>query len=152
MTRRRRGGYLRGGGPASVRGHRRQRLHGRPVAAFITGKPLSEPMLRKSRKILRKDTTMTAPEIQQEIERTQNRLGETVDELAARADVKARARARAAIIKDKAAEMSGQLRQSQLAQSQLAQGDAVRRRWPLVAAAAGAVLIGSILVRRRRRR
>jgi len=104
-------------------------------------------MLRKSRKILRKDTTMTAPEIQQEIERTQDHLGETVDELAARADVKARARARAAIIKDKAAGMSGQLRQSQLAQ-----GDAVRRRWPLVAAAAGAVLIGSILVRRRRRR
>ena len=90
---------------------------------------------------------MTAPEIQQEIERTQGHLGETVDELAARADVKARARARAATIKDKAAEMSGQLRQSQLAQ-----GDAVRHRWPLVAAAAGAVLIGSILVRRRRRR
>jgi len=147
MTRRRRGGYRRGGGPASGRGHLHQRLNGRPVAAFITGKPLSEPMLRKSRKILRKDTTMTAPEIQQEIERTQGHLGETVDELAARADVKARARARAAVIKDKAAEMSGQLRQSQLAQ-----GDAVRRRWPLVAAAAGAVLIGSILVRRRRRR
>jgi Protein of unknown function (DUF3618) len=126
-----------------VRGHRHQRLHGRPVAAFITGKP----MLRKSSKILRKDTTMTAPEIQQEIERTQSHLGETVDELAARADVKARARARAAIIKDKAVGMSGQLRQSQLAE-----GDAVRRRWPLVAAAAGAVLIGSILVRRRRRR
>jgi hypothetical protein len=102
--------------------------------------------------ILRKDTTMTAPEIQQEIERTQDHLADTVDELAARADVKARARARAAIIKDKAAEMSGQLRQSQLAQSQLAQGDAVRRRWPLVAAAAGVVLVGSILVRRRRRR
>ena len=95
---------------------------------------------------------MTAPEIQQEIERTQDHLGETVEELATRADVKARARARAAIIKDKAVEMSGQLRQSQLAQGQLAQGDAARRRWPLVAAAAGAVLIGSVLVRRRRRR
>jgi len=35
------------GGPASVRGHRHQRLRGRPIAAFITGKPLSEPMLRK---------------------------------------------------------------------------------------------------------
>ena len=89
---------------------------------------------------------MTAPEIQQEIERTRDHLGETVDELAARADVKARARARAASIKDKAAGMSGQLRQSQLVQ-----GDAVRRRWPLIAAAAGAVLVGSILVRRRRR-
>jgi hypothetical protein len=95
---------------------------------------------------------MTAPEIQQEIERTQDHLGETVAELAARADVKARARARAAIIKDKAAGMSGQLRQSQLAQSQLVQGGAVRRRWPLAAAAAGAVLVGSILIRRRRRR
>ena len=95
---------------------------------------------------------MTAPEIQQEIERTQDHLGETVEELAARADVKARTRARAARVKDKAAEMSGQLRQSQLAQSQLVQGDAVRRRWPLVVAAAGAVLVGSILVRRRRRR
>jgi Protein of unknown function (DUF3618) len=121
---------------------------GRAAAALITGKPL----LRKSGKILRKDTTMTAPDIQQEIERTRDHLSETVEELAARADVKARARARAAIIKDKAAEMSGQLRQSQLAQSQLVQGDAVRRRWPLVAAAAGAVLVGSILVRRRRRR
>ena len=94
---------------------------------------------------------MTAPEIQQEIERTQDHLGETVEELAARADVKARARARAAIIKDKAAEMSGQLRQ-RLAQNQLVQGDLVRRRWPLAAAAAGAVLVGSVLVRRRRRR
>jgi hypothetical protein len=148
MGRRRRGGYLRGGAPASVRGHRHQRLCGRAAAALITGKPL----LRKSGKILRKDTTMTAPDIQQEIERTRDHLSETVEELAARADVKARARARAAIIKDKAAVMSGQLRQSQLAQSQLVQGDAVRRRWPLVAAAAGAVLVGSILVRRRRRR
>jgi len=47
--------------------------------------------------------------------------------------------------------MSGQLRQSQLAQSQLVQGDAARRRWPLIAAAAGAVLVGSFLVRRRLR-
>ena len=37
---------------------------------------------------------MTAPEIQQEIERTRERLGDTVDELAAKADVKARTRAR----------------------------------------------------------
>jgi uncharacterized protein DUF3618 len=95
---------------------------------------------------------MTAPEIQPEIERTRDHLGETVEELAARADVKARARARAASIKDKAAGMSGQLRQSQLAQNQLVQGDLVRRRWPLVAAAAGVVLVGSVLVRRRRRR
>ncbi len=38
---------------------------------------------------------MTAPEmeIHQEIERTREHLGDTVDELAARADVRARARA-----------------------------------------------------------
>ena len=69
---------------------------------------------------------MTAPEMQQEIEHTREHLGQTVEELAARADVKARARARAAGMKDKAAgmkaraqgkatEVSGQLRQSQLA-------------------------------------
>ena len=45
---------------------------------------------------------MTAPEmeIQQEIERTREHLGDTVEELAARADVRTRARA-------KAAEMTG---------------------------------------------
>ena len=85
---------------------------------------------------------MTAAEIQQEIEQSREHLGDTVDELAARADLRARARARAAGMKDKAAEMSGQMRQSELA----------RRRWPLVAAAAGAVLIGSVLIRRRRKR
>ena len=41
---------------------------------------------------------MTEPdaalEIQQEIEQTRERLGQTVEELAAKADVKARARAR----------------------------------------------------------
>jgi len=49
--------------------------------------------------------TMTAPEIQQEIERTRDHLGETVEELASRADVKARARVRAAGMKDKAAQI-----------------------------------------------
>ena len=85
---------------------------------------------------------MTAPDIQQEIERTRGHLGETVDELAARADVKARAREKVAEARDKAAELSGRVRRSRLAQ----------RRWPLVAAAAGAVLIGSVLVLRRRKR
>jgi hypothetical protein len=92
--------------------------------------------------MLRKDTTMTAPEIQQEIEQTQEHLGETVDEFAARADVRARARAKAAGMKDKAAGISGQMRQSEL----------VRRGWPLVAAATAAVLIGSVLVWRRSKR
>ncbi len=106
---------------------------------------------------------MTAPEIQQEIERTRERLGETVDELAAKADVKARARVKAgemkaqaqskavdveararvkaAEMKGKAAEMSGRVRRSQV----------VQRRWPLAAAAAGVVLVGSLVVWRRRK-
>jgi hypothetical protein len=99
---------------------------------------------------------MTAPDIQLQIEHTREHLGGTVEELAARADVRARARARAAGMKarvqGKATEMSGQLRQGQLAQGQLVQGDQVRRRWPLAAAAVGVVLIGSVLVRRRRKR
>ena len=87
---------------------------------------------------------MTAPEIQQEIDQRREHLGGTMEELAARADVRARARAAgmAAGMKDKAAQVSGQMRQS----------DLPRRRWPLAAAAAGAVLIGSVLVLRRRKR
>ncbi len=84
---------------------------------------------------------MTAQEIQQEIEQTRERLGETVDELAARADVTARARARAAAMKARAAGLSGQMRHS----------ETMRRRWP-VAVAAGVVVVGSALIWRRRRR
>jgi len=76
---------------------------------------------------------MTAPDIEQEIEQTRLRLGGTVDELAARADVKARAR-------DKATELSGRVRQSRL----------VQRRWPLVVAA-GVLVAGTAVLRRRRR-
>ena len=85
---------------------------------------------------------MTAQEREQEIERTREHLGETIDELAGKADMKARARARAAGVKARAAGASDRVRQSQVLQ----------RRWPLVAAAAGAVLIGSVLVLRRRKR
>jgi len=82
---------------------------------------------------------MTAEEIQQEIERTREHLGDTVDELAAKADVKARARVKAAEVKtltrDRAAEVSRQVRQSQV----------VQRRWPL-AVAAGILLAGSVVI------
>lgn len=88
---------------------------------------------------------MTAPEIQQEIEQARERLGQTVDELAAKADVKARARAKAnemkAMAQAKAAEVSGQMRQGQLAQD----------RWPLAAVAAGVVMMASALVWRQRK-
>ncbi len=88
---------------------------------------------------------MTAPEIQQEIERTRERLGDTVDELAAKADVKARTRAKAAEMKakaqGKAAEVSGRVKGSQ----------AMQRRWPL-AVAAGVLVVGSAVIWRRRKK
>ena len=83
---------------------------------------------------------MTAPDIQQEIERTREHLGETVDELAARADVKARAREKVTEAKDRAAELSGRVRRSRLA----------RRRWPL-AVVAGVLVAGSAAIWWRRR-
>jgi hypothetical protein len=82
---------------------------------------------------------MTAEELKQEIERKRQRLGETVDELAAKTDVKARARAKAAEVKvltrAKAGEVSGRVRRSQL----------VQRRWP-VALAAGVLIAGSVAI------
>ena len=82
----------------------------------------------------------SATELQQEIEQTREHLGQTVNELAAKADVKSRARAKTAEVKGKAAEVSGQVRRSQV----------VQRRWPLAVAAAGVILI-SIAVWRRRK-
>ena len=92
---------------------------------------------------------MTAPEIeiQHEIERTREHLGDTVEELTARTDVRARARAKAAEMKDRAAEAAAQLRQRRLAQGR----HEAPRRWPFAVAAAGAVVVGSVLVRRRRK-
>jgi hypothetical protein len=87
---------------------------------------------------------MTTQELQQEIDRTRERLGGTVEELASRADLAARARDKAAEVKvkaqDKATELSGRVRRSQ----------AVQRRWPL-AVAAGVVVAGAVAVRRWRR-
>ncbi|MYS45126.1 DUF3618 domain-containing protein [Streptomyces sp. SID5998] len=49
-------------------------------------------------------------ELRQQIERTRSQLGDTVEELAAKADVKGRAKARAADLKDKAGALTVQLR------------------------------------------
>jgi Protein of unknown function (DUF3618) len=84
---------------------------------------------------------MTAYELEQEIERTREHLGDTIDELAGKADVKARARARATEIRARAADVSGRVRDSQL----------MRRRWP-VAVAAGVLIAGVVIGRRRRKR
>jgi Protein of unknown function (DUF3618) len=90
-------------------------------------------------------TPNTAPEeIQREIEQTRERLGNTVEELAAKADVKARAQAKVADVKVtarvKAAEASERVRRSQ----------AVRRDWPLALIAAGILAMGAALAWRRR--
>jgi len=76
---------------------------------------------------------MTADEVRQEIEQTRQRLGETVDQLAAKADVKARARSRVA-------EVSAQVRHSQV----------VRRHWPEAMTACGLV-IGAVALWQRRK-
>ena len=72
---------------------------------------------------------MTAHELAQGIERTREHLGETIDDLAGQADMKARATG-----------VSGRIRQSRVPQ----------RRWP-VAVVAGVLIAGSVIIRRRRR-
>lgn len=51
-------------------------------------------------------------ELRRQIERTRTELGDTVEELAGKVDVKGRARARAADLRDKAGAMTVQLRSS----------------------------------------
>ncbi|MFJ8543487.1 DUF3618 domain-containing protein [Streptomyces sp. NPDC093586] len=51
-------------------------------------------------------------ELRRQIEQTRSQLGETVEELAGKADVKGRAKARAADLRDKAGAMTVQLRSS----------------------------------------
>ncbi len=97
---------------------------------------------------------MTTQELEQEIERTREHLGETIDDLAGKADMKARARARAAEIRararDRAADVSDRVRQMKLTQSTMAQSQVLQRRWP-VAVAVGVLIAGSVIIRRRRR-
>jgi hypothetical protein len=99
---------------------------------------------------------MTTPEIQQEIERTRERLGDTVDELAAKADIKARSRAKAAEIKaraqERATEVSGRVkdRTADVA-GRVKESQAIQRRWPL-AVAVGALVVGSAVIWRRRKK
>ena len=82
----------------------------------------------------------TVPEIQQEIEQTRERLGQTVEALAAKADVKARAQAKADEIRaraqDKAAELSSRVRRSQTMQY----------RWPLAVTGTGLLAIAAGLL------
>ena len=102
---------------------------------------------------------MTAPEIrqeiEQEIEQTREQLGATVEELAARADVKARAQEKAAELKAsaqaRAAEVSGRAKAELTAlPGRARRSPLVQRRWPL-AVAAGVVAVGAVAVWRWRK-
>ena len=80
-------------------------------------------------------------ELQREIERTREHLGDSVDQLAAKADVRAHAKA-------KAAELTGRLRSTvgQAKDRAAAGGGATRQRGALMAAGAS-VLLGAYLLR-----
>jgi ElaB/YqjD/DUF883 family membrane-anchored ribosome-binding protein len=113
------------------------------------------------------DTPADPQELRAEIERTRADLGETVQELAAKADVKARAkqaagdaadRARQKLsgVKDQAAQAAGTAAEkASTVQQRLADSDLpapMRRPLPLAAlAAAVAVVVTLVVVARRRR-
>ena len=89
-------------------------------------------------------TPQSAPDIQREIEQTRERLGQTVEELAAKADVKTRAQAKVAEVKTRARVKAGE------ASERVRRNEAIRRDWPLALIAAGVLVMGAALVRRRR--
>jgi hypothetical protein len=90
-----------------------------PEAAPITGTVAAAP---------------TDPrQLEQEIERTREQLGETVQELLARVDVKSRAQA-------KATEISGRVKRTTL-QARKTVWES-RERWMPLAAAAGVIVVG----------
>ena len=84
---------------------------------------------------------------EQEIEQTRARLGATVEELAAKADVKARARGKAAEVKANAQARAAEVKAELTALPGRARRS--QRRWPL-AVAAGLVVVGAVAVWRRR--
>ncbi len=97
---------------------------------------------------------MSAQEIQHEIEQTRERLGQTVEELAARADVKARVRAKAAEMKARTQGRAMEVRakaQGKAAELSISgeQGQMAERDWPLALTAAGVLTAGAALIWRR---
>ncbi|MFC8568300.1 DUF3618 domain-containing protein [Streptomyces sp. NPDC057245] len=76
-------------------------------------------------------------ELRRQIEQTRGQLGDTVEELAGKADVKGRAKARAADLKDRAGAMTVQLRSSAAHAGHAVQGRAGHRKADPVAGTAG---------------
>ncbi|MGW9497636.1 DUF3618 domain-containing protein [Streptomyces prasinus] len=88
-------------------------------------------------------------ELRREIERTRHELGDTVEELAGKMDVKGQALARVEDLRDKAGAMTVQLRSS-ATQARLA---GTRKPWPVMVAggtAAGLAATAGMAVLRRR--
>jgi hypothetical protein len=119
--------------------------------------------------------TPSEQDIHAEIEQTRERLGETVEELVAKADVKARAKDKAAELKAKAqvkateakttaqakaaevkttaqAKAAGVKATAQEKAAVVSRNDLVQRRWPVAAVAGAVVFAGLIIVWRRRAR
>ena len=139
---------------------------------------MSEP--QSQQEVQSQQETPSEQDIQAEIEQTRERLGETVEELVAKADVKARAKDKAAELKakaqvkaaeakttaqEKAAEVKAKAQgqagdlpgQVQAARtkaaelsSKVSQHQLVQRRWPVSAVAGAVVIAGLIIVWRRR--
>jgi len=85
---------------------------------------------------------MTPQQLEQEIERTREQLGETVEQLAARADVKSRVQAKAAEVSGRVKATAGQAQQEAAARagrvrSQLADKTAAARQKAVSAGGAG---------------
>jgi hypothetical protein len=100
---------------------------------------------------------MSAAEMQEEIERTRAQLGQTVDELAAKADVKAMAKEKAAQMRAKALQRAGQAQRTAVAKAGQAQTVARRvvlGRIPVgrVAGALAVAVVATVAVRRWRRK
>ncbi|MFF7858568.1 DUF3618 domain-containing protein [Streptomyces sp. NPDC007904] len=85
-------------------------------------------------------------ELRRQIEQTRHELGDTVEQLAGKMDVKGRARARADDLRDKAGAMTVQLRSGAV---QAGRAGMQHRRPVLIAgAAAGALVAAGMLLRR----
>lgn len=83
----------------------------------------------------------TAKQLEAEIERTREQLGETVQELAARADVKSRAQAKAAQVRSNAAARAKTVRGQAAGTAGVA-----REHWIPLAGAAGVLALGALVL------
>ncbi|MEV5936954.1 DUF3618 domain-containing protein [Streptomyces sp. NPDC052079] len=84
-------------------------------------------------------------ELRRQIEQTRHELGDTVEELAGKMDVKGRAKARADDLRDRAGAMTVQMRSSAAHAGQAG----MRYRKPaLIAGAVVAAVVGAVMVRR----